>query len=46
MIEYSRTLSDFKVPVKLKLSALWISVVFCYIYGDSFFYSFRVKLKV
>ena len=27
---------DFKVPVKLKLSALWTSVMFCYIYGDIF----------
>jgi hypothetical protein len=29
-------LEDFKVPVKLKLSALWVSVVLCYIYGDYF----------
>lgn len=32
----SKTLVDFKSPVKLKLSALWISVMFCYIYGDIF----------
>lgn len=31
-----RPLENFKVPVKLKLSALWISVMFCYIYGDYF----------
>lgn len=29
-------LEDFNVPVKLKLSALWTSVMFCYIYGDYF----------
>lgn len=29
-------LRDFKINVKLKLSALWISVTFCYIYGDYF----------
>lgn len=37
MSDYSNTLVDFKVPVKLKLSALWVSVMFCYIYGDFFF---------
>lgn len=31
-----KPLQDFKVPVKLKLSALWASVMFCYIYGDYF----------
>ena len=30
----ARPLEDFKVPVKLKLAALWTSVMFCYIYGD------------
>jgi len=29
-------LEDLKVPVKLKLSALWTSVMFCYIYADYF----------
>ena len=29
-------LEDFKVPVRLKLSALWASLMFCYIYGDYF----------
>ena len=32
----SSTLEDIKVPVKLKLSALWASLMFCYIYGDYF----------
>lgn len=29
-------LTDFRVHVKLKISALWASVMFCYIYGDYF----------
>lgn len=29
-------LQDFKINIKLKLSALWASVTFCYIYGDYF----------
>ena len=29
-------LEDFKINVKIKLSALWASVVFCYIYADYF----------
>jgi len=29
-------LDDAPVPVRLKLSALWASVMFCYIYGDYF----------
>jgi hypothetical protein len=29
-------LDDIKVHVKLKISALWISVMFCYIYADYF----------
>lgn len=29
-------LQDFAINVKLKLSALWVSVMFCYIYGDYF----------
>lgn len=29
-------LDDIKVHVKLKLSGLWCSVMFCYIYGDYF----------
>ncbi|GLQ92558.1 DUF6326 family protein [Dyella acidisoli] len=32
----SITLQDMKVHVKLKLSALWAAVMFCYIYGDYF----------
>lgn len=30
------TLADAPVPVRLKLSALWASVMFCYVYGDFF----------
>ncbi len=29
-------LEDFKVHVRIKLSALWTAVMFCYIYGDYF----------
>jgi hypothetical protein len=29
-------LQDFYVPVKFKLSALWIATMFCYVYGDFF----------
>lgn len=29
-------LADWRVPVQLKLAALWTSVMFCYIYGDYF----------
>jgi hypothetical protein len=29
-------LSDIKVHVRFKLSALWASLMFCYIYGDYF----------
>jgi hypothetical protein len=29
-------LADAPVPVRLKLSALWASVMFCYVYGDYF----------
>lgn len=29
-------LEDYKVPAKLKLSALWASTMFCYVYGDFF----------
>ena len=29
-------LDDIRIHVKLKLSALWASVVLCYLYGDFF----------
>ncbi|KQC02295.1 DUF6326 family protein [Pedobacter sp. Hv1] len=29
-------LEDFKISIKLKLSALWVAVMFCYVYGDFF----------
>lgn len=32
----SRNLEDIKINVKFKLSALWIAVMFCYVYGDFF----------
>lgn len=32
----STALDDIKVHIKLKLSALWAALMFCYIYGDYF----------
>lgn len=32
----STALDDMKVHVKLKLSALWTALMFCYVYGDYF----------
>lgn len=32
----TKQLEDYKVNIRLKLSALWIGVMFCYIYGDYF----------
>ena len=32
----SAALDDLKVHVKLKLSALWAALMFCYVYGDYF----------
>ncbi len=29
-------LEDAKIPVKIKLSALWTSLMLCYVYGDYF----------
>ena len=29
-------LEDFKVNIRLRLSALWTALMFCYIYGDYF----------
>ena len=29
-------LDDIKIPVRMKLSSLWVSVVLCYVYGDYF----------
>jgi hypothetical protein len=29
-------LEDAKVPIRLKLSALWAALMFCYVYGDYF----------
>ncbi|MFT5758639.1 MAG: hypothetical protein ACI9LM_003385 [Alteromonadaceae bacterium] len=30
----ARVFEDFRINVKLKISALWIAVMFCYVYGD------------
>jgi hypothetical protein len=36
MIDKKQKLEDFKVNLRIKLSALWTAVMFCYIYGDYF----------
>jgi len=36
MKKAGRALDDIKIHVKIKLSALWAAVMFCYIYGDFF----------
>lgn len=36
MKDASPALDDIKIHVKIKISALWASVMFCYIYGDYF----------
>lgn len=35
---------DFKINAKIKLAALWTSVMFCYVYGD--YFSLYVPKKV
>lgn len=39
-MNYNRTkknnLEDFKINIRIKLLALWVSVMFCYVYGDFF----------
>lgn len=35
---------DFKINTKLKLAAIWTSVMFCYVYGD--YFSLYVPKKV
>jgi len=30
----TKNFQDFQINVKLKISALWIAVMFCYVYGD------------
>jgi hypothetical protein len=35
-MNHNNKLEDFKVNVKIKLAALWTSVMFCYIYEDYF----------
>jgi len=29
-------LEDIKIPMKIRIAALWTSVMFCYVYGDYF----------
>ena len=41
----STALDDMKVHVKLKLSALWAALMFCFIYGDYFGLYVPGKLK-
>ncbi len=41
----SAVLEDLKVHVRLKLSALWAALMFCYIYGDYFGLYVPGKLK-
>jgi hypothetical protein len=36
MKKTTAVLDDVKIHVKMKISALWVSVVLCYIYGDYF----------
>ena len=30
----AKVYEDFKINVKLKISALWVAIMFCYVYGD------------
>lgn len=32
----TKELEDYKINVRIKLSAMWTAVMFCYIYGDYF----------
>ncbi len=41
----STALDDMKVHVKLKLSALWAALMFCFVYGDYFGLYVPGKLK-
>ncbi|MEO6778319.1 MAG: DUF6326 family protein [Gemmatimonadaceae bacterium] len=36
MKDTGAALDDIRIHVKIKISALWASVMFCYIYGDYF----------
>ncbi|HEX9800814.1 MAG TPA: DUF6326 family protein [Thermoanaerobaculia bacterium] len=36
--------AEARIPVRIKLSALWASVMFCYIYGDYFWLYMPGKL--
>lgn len=41
----SVTVGEPEIPVRMKLSALWTSVMFCYIYGDYFWLYAPGKLQ-
>jgi hypothetical protein len=36
MPNHKQPLQDYKMPIKVKLAALWTSLMFCYIYCDYF----------
>ena len=36
MMDMKEILEDYKVNIRIKLSALWTAIMFCYIYGDYF----------
>jgi Family of unknown function (DUF6326) len=36
MTEMKEKLEDYKVSIRIKISALWTAIMFCYIYGDYF----------
>jgi hypothetical protein len=36
MATSTSNLEDFKINTRIKLSALWTAVMFCYVYGDFF----------
>ncbi len=42
--QITKGFEDFKINTKIKLAALWTSVMFCYIYGD--YFSLYVPKKV
>ena len=45
MKKVGTALDDIRIHVKLKISALWVSVMFCYIYGDYFWLYAPGKLQ-
>ena len=41
----STALEDAKIPTRIKISALWTSVMFCYVYADYFEFYVPGKLQ-